>query len=164
MIIIVHSKEERKKCSLSPIRDDPSFTFYSEEDFSIPDNVVLLHPDGNPLGPEDRDKELVLLDATWGYYEKLVRRDDRLKKLGRRSIAGFVTAYPRKGRKRPHPQNHLASIEVIIAAGILLGDPQLLRVMEKYHFGTDFLRKNHISKEFLEMICTSSEQNLLHVP
>jgi len=157
MIIIIHTKEERKKCSLSPIRDDPNFTFYSEVDPSIPDNSVLLHPDGLPLVPEDSNKELILLDATWGYYDKLVRRDDRLRKLERRSITGFVTAYPRKGRKRPHPENHLASIEVIIAAGIILRDPKLLRILERYYFTSEFLAKNHISQESIDGILSTPE-------
>jgi len=147
MHIILHTKEERKKCTLAGIREEPSFTFSSENDHEVGTGALLLHPRGSPLTGEDRTREFVLLDATWKNYLKLLQRDPVLSGLERRSIQGYVTAYPRKGKKAPHPENHLASIEVIIAVGLILRIPEYSRLLDTYHFRKEFMKKNRIGEE-----------------
>ena len=54
---------------------------------------------------------------------------------------GFQTAYPRRNKKGEDPSTGLATIEALFIAAAFLGhwDETLL---EKYHFGQDFLRIN----------------------
>lgn len=142
MFIILHTKEERKKCTLSRIRGNPSFTISTEHDHSVGEDALLLHPQGRPLTSADLGRDLVLLDATWKNFTTLLRRDPILSELERRSISGFLTAYPRKCRRIRHPDHHLASIEVIIAVGLILGIPEYSRLLDSYHFRDEFMEKN----------------------
>ena len=142
MIIILHTSEVRKKCSLAPIRDYPGLTFYDETNYIVPETSLLLHPDGPPLMDTDRDRPVILIDAIWKNYNKIYKGDLKLNSLETRSIKGFVTAYPRKGRKRPHPSNYLASIEVIFCCGVILNRPGYLGVLDHYYFKDEFLSLN----------------------
>jgi ribosome biogenesis protein Tsr3 len=145
MRIILHTREERKKCTLAGIRSNTAFTFIEHTRHEVDPGALFLHPDGSPLTRADRGRDLVLLDATWRDFTKLLRRDPVLAGLERRSIRGFVTAYPRKGRRFPHPEDHLASIEVIIAAGLILGIPEYADLLDSYHFRDAFMEMNGLS-------------------
>jgi pre-rRNA-processing protein TSR3 len=147
MIIIVHTKERRKKCSLTPIRRLPGFTFYDDLNYVIPENALLLHPDGPPLTKEDGRRPLVLIDATWKYFKKIFNRDPHLKTYETRSIPRTLTAYPRQSQFKKHPPHYLASIEVIYCVGRILGKKEYLRVLEEYHFKREFLEKNGLAEE-----------------
>ena len=142
MIVIVHSKERRKKCSLTPILDLPGFDFYDDTDYVIPEDALMLHPEGPPLTAEDRGRPIVLIDATWKYFQKMFNRDPALKDYERRSVSGVLTAYPRQSRFKHHPPNYLASIEVIYCVGRILGKEEYLAVIDEYFFKREFLVLN----------------------
>jgi ribosome biogenesis protein Tsr3 len=148
MIIILHSHEDRKKCSLSPIRDLPQFTYFPDTKFTLPEKALILHPDGPPLDHNDRDRDLVLIDATWKYHQRIMNREPVLATFEQRSIEGFTTVFPRKDRAgKSHPTNYLASIEVIIATGLILQRSEYTDVIKYYHFGEEFLSVNKIELE-----------------
>jgi len=149
MIIIVHSKERRKKCSLTPIRDMPGFTFYDDLNYDIPDNALMLHPEGAPLTKEDGDRPIVLIDATWKYFKKIFNRDPKLKEYETRSVPETLTAYPRQSKFRTHPPNYLASIEVIFCVGMILGKEEYIRTIDEYYFKDEFLELNGMDEKSL---------------
>ena len=149
MIIIVHSKERRKKCSLTPIMDWPEFTFYDDLDYEIPENALILHPEGAPLTKEDRGRTIVLIDATWKYFKKMFNRDPHLKQYETRSVPGVLTAYPRQSKFKKHPPNYLASIEVVFCVGRILGKEEYIRTINEYYFKDEFLKLNGIDTKSL---------------
>lgn len=146
MIIIIHQREERKKCSLTPIRDMSCFTIQSDREYDLPDNAILLHPDGPMLSQDDDDRELVLVDATWKDFRKFMNREPEFQEIPIRSISGMKTAYPRKPKKGVHPSHHLASIEVIFCAGFILDRSDYMGVIEHYHFRDRFIEINGLEK------------------
>jgi ribosome biogenesis protein Tsr3 len=143
MFIIQHRNEDRKKCTLNRIRDHDAFTFAQEGDLTISPDSILLHSGGEALTSRDKGRPLILVDGIWRDFTKMLNRDPELMKIERRRIDGFITVFPRKGRNGPHPQDHLASIEVIIATGLILGISAYQNVLDSYHFKNEFIRLNH---------------------
>ena len=142
MKIILHPQEDRKKCTISGLRENPALAFLPAGTKAIPEDGFLLHPDGEPLISSDAGCELILVDATWKYFGRMMNRYPDLEKLEKRRSDGFETVYPRKGRNGPHPPNYLASIEVIISAGLILGRKEYMDVLDEYHFREAFLERN----------------------
>lgn len=114
----------------------------SDTDYTLPEDALLLHPDGPPLSIEDKDRPLVLIDATWKYFRKIFNRDPSLNDYETRSIPEVITAYPRQSKFREHPKHYLASIEVIYLCGRILRKQEYLDVLDHYYFAEDFLRAN----------------------
>ena len=137
--IVRHRRERRRKCSLTPLEDHPAFRFYGypgdTPDFT---DHVRLALTGPPLGVADRDRPILVLDATWRLAEPMERRYAEVEP---RSLPPLVTAYPRVSKVREDPEGGLASIEALIAAYHILGR-DLAHLIQSYPLASPFLAKN----------------------
>lgn len=141
-IIVRHRRENKKKCSLKGLETRADVTFYSYPDPKLPilTNYIHLDLNGPPLSVADKDKGLLLLDATW-QLEKKMRSIVPANVEGRSIPPGFVTAYPRRQTLCDDPDAGLASIEALYIAYCLMGrDPQGL--LNNYHWKEAFLSHN----------------------
>jgi len=151
-IIIRHSRENLKKCSLRGLEKRADFQFYTYPDCAmgkelLPDlsDYIALDLEGPPLSSADSGSGLILLDATWRLAEKMNRLILPLQKVKRRRIpAGFVTAYPRRQEDCPDPTVGLASIEALYIAYQLLGR-ECQGLLDTYHWRELFLEKNSMA-------------------
>ncbi|HXF28324.1 MAG TPA: DTW domain-containing protein [Chlamydiales bacterium] len=144
-IVIRHTRENLKKCSLRGLeeRNDFHFLTYPEEMKEIPDlsGYLLLAIDGEPLCPEDRGLGLVLIDSTWRLSEKMLKHPV-LQKIPRRKLPqGFRTAYPRRQEDCKDPTAGLASIEALFIAYHCSGR-NTEALLDKYYWKNQFLEKN----------------------
>lgn len=141
VLILRDPRESLRKCSLTPLRGHACLSFVSFRSGLELEAAgrVLLHPDGEEIGPEDRGAPLLLVDCAWRRLERLlgaVRGEPR-----RRRLPPLETAYPRRSRIHADPVRGLASVEALYAALALLGRtrPELLA---QYHWAEDFLARN----------------------
>ena len=100
---------------------------------------VLLHVDGEEIGPIDRGKPLLLLDCSWRRVPELLATVDG--DPVKRRLPGLATAYPRRSRTFVDPERGLASIEALYAALALLGEPRP-DLLEGYRWAEAFLAAN----------------------
>lgn len=153
-LVIQDYKENRAKCSLTPLEGDEALTFVRLAHPSRPsvrprlDDGVLLHVDGPPLERADaallEGGPLVLIDCTWARVPVVLRRVEipSGSRLARRSLpSGFVTAYPRRSKLFEDPEVGLASVEALFAATVVLGQPRL-ELLESYRWAKPFLERN----------------------
>jgi pre-rRNA-processing protein TSR3 len=148
-LILRDHRENRKKCTLTPLEGREGFTFVRlgpEESFLL-DSGLILDVEGAPLRAEDRElvreAPIVVVDGSWARAGKVLARL-RMRSgalLERRSIPGIVTAYPRRSKLFQDPPAGLASIEAIYAVSAILLEPRpdLLR---DYHWAAEFLARN----------------------
>lgn len=135
IVIQRHRKENLKKCSLRGLEGHPLLYFltYPLEKVPVEPGMVLLAPDGPPIGFEDRERTLLLLDGTWRYAAVMRAQ---LPAMETRSIPpGWKTAYPR----RQEEEQGLASVEAIYAACTLLGWPTE-GLLDRYFWREEFLQ------------------------
>ena len=157
-LVILDSKENRRKCTLTPLegRDDLAFVRIRKPAVNEAPRAVEIAEDsgivlelGAPiLQEEDRAHlaagPLILLDATWARIPKLrarvaFRPGSRLEP---RSLPPWVrTAYPRVSKLREDPPAGLASVEALYAASAILGEP-LLDLLDAYRWRAEFLDRN----------------------
>ncbi|BBM84095.1 hypothetical protein [Candidatus Uabimicrobium amorphum] len=140
--IIRHEKESKKKCTIYPLkyREDLRFinaNFIDNYDY---EGYVLLHVDGEPLSVNDKDKPLLLVDASWRWADRIFT-SEKINSLPRRSICGFVTAYPRKSNFYDDPDTGLASVEALYIASLMRGKEDL-SLLDHYYWKQEFLEKN----------------------
>lgn len=144
-IIIRHRRENLKKCSLRGLENRADTIFLSYPHTSLPDlkNVILLTIEAEELSINDRDHDLLLLDATWRWAGVMEKNLSLHNHPLRRSLpAHFKTAYPRRQTDCPQPGQGLASIEALYVAYTLLQrDPSGL--LDNYHWKMEFLAKNN---------------------
>lgn len=139
--ILRDPRESWKKCSLAPLRGRPGVRFFTYRlGLELPvGGRLLLDPAAPLLGPGEAGGGLLLLDSSWRRLPKLraCLRGDYLA----RSLPAFRTAYPRRSETFPDPEQGLASIEALFAAGCASGhpDPGLLL---GYRFARRFLELN----------------------
>jgi rRNA small subunit aminocarboxypropyltransferase len=128
-----HRKERLSKCSLRGLENNPNFIFrrYPDQSLDAPEDAILLSPEGEPL--ESTDRPLILVDATWRYAETMARQLPH----ERRSLPGYVTAYPR----RQDEAEGLASIEALYIACLITGRPTE-GLLDNYHWAEEFCAKN----------------------
>ncbi|MHC4829977.1 MAG: hypothetical protein ACYTFT_06425 [Planctomycetota bacterium] len=121
VVIVRHRKEKKSKCSLEPLvgREGIRFLTYPlREDPPALSGFVRLSIEGPPLGPADRERGLLMLDATW----RLVLPMERLfHEVEPRSLPALETAYPRVSKLFEDPAGGLASIEALFAAFLASG-------------------------------------------
>lgn len=153
--VIQDHKENRRKCSLTPLEGRPDVTFQRLESPAwAPAKLevgsgILLSIDGPLLTRADHsllsgEGALVLLDSTWARLPKLVSRLKILDgaRLEPRSLPrGILTAYPRVSKIHEDPDGGLASIEALFAATAILGEP-CLDLLRGYRWAEEFLRRN----------------------
>lgn len=139
-VIVVHPKENRKKCTVEPLRGRPDFVFckYPKQPCVPLDNYVALGLDGPPLGEQDRDKGLLIVDGTWRLASKMMLD---YATLPVRRLPGWVTAYPRVSKLTEDPLGGLATIEAIYLAYTLLGR-DTTGLLDHYRWSADFLGRN----------------------
>jgi pre-rRNA-processing protein TSR3 len=136
---IRHRKENRKKCSLTPLEGDLRCTFLSYPfKGPLPDlsSVVLLSVDAPELSPADSGADILLVDATWRYAEKILK----LLPMGLKTRSlprSWQTAYPRY----QEVSEGLASIEALYAAFHILGYNKD-NLLDAYYWKEAFLEKN----------------------
>lgn len=139
-VIVVHRRERRSKCSVEPLRNRPEFIFTTFPDPVPVDltNYVRLGIGGRILSPEDADRGLLLLDATWRLAERMERVYADVEV---RSLPVIQTAYPRKSEVYADPSEGLATIEALYAALKILGR-DTDRLLDQYHWKKEFLELN----------------------
>jgi pre-rRNA-processing protein TSR3 len=141
VLIVRDPRESTRKCSLTPLRGLPGIRFveYAPERRIAAGARVLLHPDGDALGPSDAGAPLLLLDCAWRRVPQLRATLEGTPRP--RRLPPLSTAYPRKSRVYTDPADGLASIEALYAALALLGEarPELLA---GYRWAAEFLARN----------------------
>jgi pre-rRNA-processing protein TSR3 len=141
-ILIVHDpREPSRKCSITPLRGLPGIRFVPLRGNKRVDagRRIWLHPDGDELGPADQGIGLLLIDCTWRRVPSLARRIDG--ELMSRRLPPLVTAYPRRSKLVPDPEDGLASVEALYAATAVLGDPRP-ELLAGYRWAAEFLAAN----------------------
>lgn len=142
-IIWRHRKENLNKCSLRGLesRSDLQFFLYPTHTLPCYQEYILLDMEGPPLGPEDGERGLLILDGTWRYAEKMSKQLEH-PVLVKRSIPKEIrTAYPRRQEDCFDPERGLASVEALYVAYHLLGwDTEGL--LDHYHWKREFLDGN----------------------
>ena len=97
-------------------------------------------PHAPPLSPADRDRPLLLLDATWRLLPK-VRAQVTGDTIPRSIPPGWQTAYPRVSQDGSDPTAGLASVEALFVAQALLGQT-MPTLLDGYYWRTGFLAAN----------------------
>lgn len=144
-LIFQHRKENRKKCTLQPIRkrNDLEFVIYPKDILPSLSKYIILKLNAPPLTKEDENKGLLLVDATWRYSDVMLQYIQQEQHCEYRSIPeGYKTAYPRKQEDCANPNQGLASIEALFAAYHILGR-DTDTILDEYHFSREFLKINH---------------------
>jgi len=141
VLILRDPRESPKKCSLTPLRGVHGIRFvpYASDRRVDAAGRVLLHPDGEEIGPADRGRGILLVDCAWRRLPALLASVDG--EPARRRLPPFATAYPRKSRLFEDPERGLASVEALYAALALLGDPQPA-LLAAYPWAERFLAAN----------------------
>lgn len=141
VLILRDSRESIRKCSLTPLRGRPGVRFvnYDRDRRIEAGGRILLHPDGEEIGPGDKGKSLLLLDCAWRRVGDLLATVDG--DPAPRRLPPLATAYPRKSRVFEDPERGLASIEALYAALALLGEPRP-DLLEGYRWAEAFLEAN----------------------
>ena len=141
VLILRDPRESAKKCSLTPLRGRPGIRFvgFAPDRRLDATGRVLLHPDGEELGPADRGRPLLLVDCSWRRLPKLLATVDGDPL--RRQLPRLATAYPRRSLLFGDPFYGLASIEALYAALALLGEPRR-DLLEGYRWAERFLTAN----------------------
>jgi pre-rRNA-processing protein TSR3 len=143
-LILRHHKENRKKCSLTPLEKDPRFLFLSYPKDPLIDlsGYLLLSLEGEPLSEKDQNQSLLLIDGTWRYADLMQKWVTSQQKVALRTLPNkIVTAYPRKQTHCCDPLRGLASIEALyFAFAILKREKKTL--LDHYYWREEFLKKN----------------------
>jgi pre-rRNA-processing protein TSR3 len=140
-IIVVHPRENRRKCSVEPLRGDPRFSFWKFPERPAIDRAlhVRLGIGGPLLTPADAALGLVVLDGTWRLAERMERA---FADLPVRSLhPDWRTAYPRKSKTFDDPVAGLATIEALYAAHVQMGR-SVDRLLDHYQWRAEFLALN----------------------
>ena len=141
VLILRDPRESSRKCSLTALRGTSGIRFvnFHRERRLDARGRILLHPEGEEIGPADRGKPLLLLDCAWRRVPDLLASVDGEPQA--RRLPRLATAYPRRNREGADPERGLASIEALYAALALLGDPRP-DLLGGYRFAGDFLAAN----------------------
>jgi pre-rRNA-processing protein TSR3 len=139
-VIVRHSKENPRKCSILPLRDRDDLILLKHPVADKPDlpGYVRLAAEGLELSEADKDSGLLLLDASWRWAECMTRG---FLDVPPRSLHGYRTAYPRVSKRGTDPENGLASVEALFLAYHILGRPTD-GLLDHYRWADEFLRLN----------------------
>ena len=144
-IIVRHTHENPKKCSVLPLRGraDVVFCTYPVRERPNLDGYVRLAAEGPPLTAADADRGVLLLDGSWRWAGAMTQT---FVDVPPRSLSGWVTAYPRVSKQGTDPDNGLASIEALFIAYHILGRPTE-GLLDHYHWRVEFLTLNRAALE-----------------
>lgn len=139
-IIVVHRRENRKKCSVEPLRERTGFIFWTYPD-NGPESLagyVRLGIGGPLLSVADSTSGLLVIDATWRLAERM---EKKYADIPVRSLPNWQTAYPRVSKVFDDPSSGLATIEAIYAAYHAMGR-STDGLLDQYHWSEEFLAIN----------------------
>ncbi len=144
-IIVVHRRENRKKCSVEPLRGRAGFVFrtYPDDEPESLTGYVKLGIGGPLLSEADRDCGLLFIDGTWKLAERM---DKQYAHVPVRSLLPWQTAYPRVSKQFEDPSAGLATIEAIFLAFRMLGR-DTRGLLDQYHWIEEFLRRNGVGDQ-----------------
>jgi pre-rRNA-processing protein TSR3 len=139
-VIVRHSHESPKKCSVFPLRGRPGLVFlpYPVRQRPPLDGYIRLAAEGPELSREDAAAGVLLLDGSWRWAAAMTR--DFLD-VPPRSLHGWRTAYPRASKLGTDPDNGLASVEALYLAHLVLGRPTQ-GLLDHYRWAAEFLALN----------------------
>ncbi|MBY0524413.1 MAG: hypothetical protein K2R98_13490 [Gemmataceae bacterium] len=142
-VIVRHSRENPKKCSIIPLKGRPDLFFYHYPLVHRPplEGYVRLAAEGPELSLTDATMGVLLLDGSWRWADSMTR--DFLD-VPPRSLHGWRTAYPRVSRQGTDPGNGLASVEALYVAYHILGRPTA-GLLDHYRWAAEFLNKNALA-------------------
>ncbi|MHC4779699.1 MAG: ribosome biogenesis domain-containing protein [Planctomycetota bacterium] len=138
--VIEHPKEKKHKCTVSLLKGREDLTFLSVEEAESAswNDALLLDPSVDTLlTTRDAGKPLILVDASWRWAERVVRK----MACSRRRLPPFETAYPRTSKLFRDPPGGLASAEALFVAALVMGryDESFL---DGYRWKVQFLEVN----------------------
>ncbi len=145
-VVIRHQQENLKKCSLRGLEKRADFIFISFPYKQLPilDNYIILTLEAPPLTSEDGAHGLLLLDATWRYAAKMLKKTRDIPNLLPRSLPEhYRTAYPRYQTDCPDAQRGLASLEAIYLSYLILGR-KTEGLLDNYYWKDQFLNINKL--------------------
>jgi pre-rRNA-processing protein TSR3 len=139
-IIVRHSKENPRKCSIVTLRDRPGIVILNYPVKDTPDLrcYVRLAAEGPELTAADAPAGLLLLDGSWRWAAVMTRA---FQHVPPRSLHGYKTAYPRVSKQGTDPAHGLASVEALYIAHRILGLPAD-GLLDHYHWRDEFLLLN----------------------
>lgn len=153
-IILRHTRENLKKCSLSGLekRGDLQFFTYPKDPLPAISSYILLKVGAPELTKEDAPHGLFLIDGTWklaSVMESQIPHETKAKLISRSLPNHFRTAYPRRQTECPDPMRGLSSLEALYIAHFILGRP-LEGLLDRYYWKELFLQLNpELQKESL---------------
>ncbi len=139
-IIVRHRTEKTRKCSVFPLKGLDGFVFYGfplREKLEL-DGYVRLGIGGTPLGAQDVDKGLLILDSSWRRVGAMERE---FAEVPVRGLPPLRTAFPRLSKCHEDPAAGLATVEALYAALTLLGR-DTTSVLDHYRWRGQFLELN----------------------
>jgi pre-rRNA-processing protein TSR3 len=141
-VIVRHSHENPRKCSVLPLRGRPDVLFltYPVRHRPCLEGYIRLSADGPPLTTADAGRGLLLLDGSWRWAAAMTRD---FADIEPRSLSGWHTAYPRVSKLGTDPHNGLASIEALFLAYHLLCRPTE-GLLAHYRWGEQFMGLNDL--------------------
>jgi pre-rRNA-processing protein TSR3 len=141
VLIVRDPRESAQKCSLTPLRgmERIHFESYQRGRRVAAHGRILLHPEGELLGPADAGRDLLLIDCAWRRVPSVLETIDG--DPIRRRLPPLVTAYPRTSKVFQDPGEGLASVEALYAALAILGEPRP-ELLAAYHWREAFLDRN----------------------
>ena len=109
---------------------------------------ILLKVDAPVLEPSDRnhlevspESRLILIDSNWVKVPSLLRLLRVRGPMVERSLPPIQTAYPRRSKIFQDPGGGLATVEAMMAALAILGQPDF-SLLRGYRWGEEFLESN----------------------
>lgn len=142
-IIIRHSRENPRKCSILPLRGLPGLVFYGyplKEPLAL-EGYIRLAAEGPALSAADAASGLLLLDASWRWASAMERE---FQHVPPRSLTGYRTAYPRISKQGTDPDNGLATVEALYLACHILDKPTE-GLLDHYRWAREFLELNSLA-------------------
>lgn len=140
VILVVHPREMRSKCSVEPLRGASGFVFWKFPNRG-PDSLgdyIRLDLDGPLLSAQDSRRGLLLLDGTWRLAARMA---EDYQDVPTRSLAPWRTAYPRVSKMFDDPRTGLATIEALFAALVQMQQP-VPGLLDSYRWRDEFLTLN----------------------
>ena len=139
-VIVRHTHENPRKCSVYPLRGLPGLVFLNYPVAQRPplEGYVRLAAEGPELSSADAAAGVLLLDGSWRWAASMTRD---FADVPPRSLHGFRTAYPRVSKQGTDPDNGLASVEALFVAYHVLGRPTA-GLLDHYRWAAEFLQGN----------------------
>jgi pre-rRNA-processing protein TSR3 len=139
-VIVRHTKENPRKCSVLPLRGRPDLVFlnYPVKERPPLEAYIRLAAEGPELTVADAARGVLLLDGSWRWAAAMTRD---FADVEPRSLHGYQTAYPRVSKLGTDPDHGLASAEALFVAYHVLGRPTE-GLLDHYHWRAEFLRIN----------------------